>query len=178
MAGSSARNAITLHPRRSGTQQIPPILVEFVDRRAGQRATPKDEDAYELLSDRLEFSVLSMLEGATDLPLAPPREALDPLAHDEGNHPQLGLGPRSTGRCPGRNDRVVLAASPLEKRNERPTNWPARDSTAWCSGPPPRESEMEPYFVELSSIVRDYLENQFDLRGARVDDGRVFGAIQ
>ena len=40
----------TLQPPMSGEQQIPPIMIEFVDRRPGQTATPDDEDAYEVVN--------------------------------------------------------------------------------------------------------------------------------
>ena len=50
-----------LQTRRSGEQAIPPIIIEFVDRRPGQRPAPEGEDAYELLTERLLFSVESVL---------------------------------------------------------------------------------------------------------------------
>ncbi|MBW2274459.1 MAG: hypothetical protein JRG96_14400, partial [Deltaproteobacteria bacterium] len=49
----------------SGALSIPPLLVEFVDRRPGSRPAPEGADAYELLTERIDFEVASVLpEGA------------------------------------------------------------------------------------------------------------------
>ena len=37
-------------------------VVEFVDRRPGQRSAPEGEDSYELLTERLEFTVESVTD--------------------------------------------------------------------------------------------------------------------
>jgi hypothetical protein len=50
-----------LQPPSSGPQAIPPILIEYVDRREGQREAPEGYDAYELLTERLEFEVQSVI---------------------------------------------------------------------------------------------------------------------
>ena len=44
-----------LQPAHSGPQSIPSILVEFVDHRPGHPTAPEGEDAYELLTERIEF---------------------------------------------------------------------------------------------------------------------------
>ena len=60
-----AAQRYTLDTFRSGAQSVPPILIEFVDRRPGRDPAPEGEDAYELLTERLDFEVASLLpEGA------------------------------------------------------------------------------------------------------------------
>ena len=72
----------TLQPYLSGDQFIPPILVEFVDHRAGHPPAPKDSDAFELLTDRIDFTVASVLPTDTMQQLNPPlgKLALQPSA--------------------------------------------------------------------------------------------------
>ena len=74
-----ARQKYRLQPNRSGPQSIPPLRVEFVDRRDGAPAAPEGEDAYELLTDRIAFEVASMLAADAPLELRPPHPALGEL---------------------------------------------------------------------------------------------------
>ncbi len=69
-----------LQPPLSGPQAIPPILIEFVDRRAGQRTAPEGLDAYELLTERIEFEVASVVPDDADAELKPPLGKLPPRA--------------------------------------------------------------------------------------------------
>ena len=50
-----AKQTYRLDPPSSGPQVIPPILIEYVDRREGQQQAPDGLDAYEILTDRIEF---------------------------------------------------------------------------------------------------------------------------
>ena len=85
-AGDSlSRQRYRLQPSRSGPQSIPPLRVEFVDRRNGQQPAPEGEDAYEILTERVRVDVRPIL--AADAPLD-----LEPA------HPDLG--PRRTGLLP------------------------------------------------------------------------------
>ena len=68
-----------LEPPRSGEHSIPPLLVEFVDRRPGAKPAPEGADAYEVLTERVDFSVESVLpENAGDA-LRPMPGRLAPL---------------------------------------------------------------------------------------------------
>ena len=68
----------TLQTTRSGIQSLPPILIEFVDRRPGRNPAPEGEDAYELLTERLEFEVTSELKEGAALRLMGPKPKLGP----------------------------------------------------------------------------------------------------
>ncbi|HPG28250.1 MAG TPA: hypothetical protein PLW10_21640, partial [Myxococcota bacterium] len=50
-----------LQPARSGTQSIPPLRVEFVDRRPGRPPAPEGEDAYEILTERIALEIEPIL---------------------------------------------------------------------------------------------------------------------
>ena len=54
-------------------------IVEFVDRRPGQRAAPDGEDAYELATEAIEFTVGLVVPSHADADLIPPLGALAPL---------------------------------------------------------------------------------------------------
>ena len=128
-----------LQPPSSGKQTVPPILIEYVDRRPGEREAPEGYDAYELLTERIEFEVQSVIPKDAKADLKPP----------------LGeLGPRETPPAP-RWPWVVAAlvllaaaspfavrayfswrrkARPAERLRDRPSEAPA------TAGQPPPES--------------------------------------
>ena len=147
----------------SGEQSIPPLIIEFVDLRAGQRRAPEGEDAYEILTDRLPFTVTSALPSAADVDLKPARGELPPLAKP-GTTRNITLGA------------VVLAAVVAVALFGWLRRWRTHQSqqTAYevakarlehlRASPTPTGDSVDPYFVELTTIVRQYLEAQFDLR--------------
>ena len=159
-----ARQRYTLQPSRSGPQSVPPILIEFVDRRAGRPLAPEGEDAYELLTERLEFDVVSVLPEDAPLELRPLRAELPPLAS-----PRRPAWPFVVAA-------LVLLAAALPFGLSRWLAYRSRarrrsafeiaraELDALLARPSPTESELEPFFVELSGIVRRYLENRFGLR--------------
>ena len=69
----------TLQPYLSAAQSIPPILIEFIDHRPGQKPAPDDFDAYEILTDRIDFLVKSVVPANTAHELKPPLGELDLL---------------------------------------------------------------------------------------------------
>ena len=153
----------TLQPPLSGEQQIPPIMIEFVDRRPGQQPAPQDEDAYELLTERLEFSVASVTPSAAAADLKPPLGELTPIAAPGPAHWPWLLAAVI----------ILLAASPFVWRFYRSWRSRARRRSAFdvasarlqelIDKPRPAAQMMKPFFIELSAIVRQYLENRFAL---------------
>ena len=65
------RQKYRLQPARSGAQSIPPLRVEFVDRRDGHPPAPDGEDAYEVLTERLSLEVTPILAADDPLDLRP-----------------------------------------------------------------------------------------------------------
>lgn len=161
-----ARQRYTLQASRSGAASIPPLLIEFVDRRPGRPPAPEGEDAYELLTERLPFEVQSVLASDASLELTPPRGELGPLETPGGPvWPWLLAG-----------GAVLAAAAPFAARL-----WAARRSRsrqrsayevaraeldALLYGPRPASDDVaavDAFYVALSGIVRRYLESRFGL---------------
>jgi hypothetical protein len=160
-----ARQRYTLQPSRSGPQSIPPLLVEFIDRRPGQTPAPEGEDAYELLTERLDFEVASVLPDAAPLELRPARGELAPLAEPGPPlWPIVLVALAVTGALAPFAVRAWLAHRARARR--RSASEVARaELSELLAGPRPRDAgEMDAFFVQLSGIVRRYVENRFGLR--------------
>jgi len=150
----------------SGPRYIPPLAIEFVDRRTGMRPAPEGEDAYEVLTERLDFQVRSVLpEEAADRALEPPLGALAPLGASGGaakgwiwllTLPVLlavafgvhwWLGARTKARQASAHER---ASARLRALMARPR--------------PEGATAVDAFFVDLSDLVRHYLEDRFGLQ--------------
>jgi hypothetical protein len=153
--GTRARQVYRLQPKQSGAQSIPALRVEFVDRRAGQAPAPEGEDAYEILTDRVALDVATILAADAPLELRPA-------------HPDLGAGARRLPWWAGWRTRglLVLAAPLIRSSAHRaPARgaYRARSSSMLLAGKTAAET-MDAFYVQLSLIVRRYLENRFALR--------------
>lgn len=158
-----ATQRYVLQPPRSGKQNIPPIMVEFVDRRKGARPAPEGLDAYELLTDRLSFEVRSALPADAGAELNPP---LGELPHLEGSRILTWpwavalltvIGAAVFGwRAWSASRRKALRLSAYDIAADRLMKLLKRT--------PKEPAQVDAFFVELSAIVRWYLENRFELR--------------
>ncbi len=152
-----------LQPPMSGKLAIPPLMIEFVDRRPGQRQAPDGEDAYEILTERLPFEVSSIVPDDADADLKPPLGKLEALAT-----PGAPWWPALLGIT------LLLALiAPFAWRYWNTWRARARQRSAFdiadsrlrqlLSMPRPDSSHMDAFFVELSDIIRHYLEDRFAL---------------
>lgn len=162
--GSEARQTYRLQPSRSGAQSIPALRVEFVDRRDGHPPAPEGEDAYEILTERVALEVKPVLAADAPLELRPP-------------HPDLG--PRRIGGLPlwgwllGAGA-VLALASPLlwrawtayqaHQRQRSAYEIARSELDALLARGRPQAETVDAFYVQLSLIVRSYLENRFALR--------------
>lgn len=155
----------TLQPSLSGEQSIPPILVEFVDNRPGQKAAPDDLDAYEMLTDRFDFEVQSVLPSDASSELKPVLGELQPL-NEMTTTSQIGLlllGLLAVGAAVfgflfwKKSRRYVQRRNAYELARQRLDQELGKVA-------PETDAEIEDYFVAISKIVRTYLEDRFDLR--------------
>jgi len=162
--GRIARQTYRLQPAHSGTQTIPPLRIEFVDRRDGQSPAPEGEDAYEVLTARISFEVAPILADDAPLELRPA---------------QPNLGPR---RSPSKAWWVwamgmlfaVAAVAPfawrgfiaMRERQRRQSAYEVARSELdlLLQAGRPTEKTMDGFYVKLSLIVRTYLEDRFALR--------------
>jgi hypothetical protein len=174
--GVVASQKYRLQPPTSGSHSIPPILIEFVDRRPGQRPAPEGQDAYELLTPRLDFEVESVLPDSATQELKPPLGALQPLNRTAARRwlPWSLLG-------------LMLAAAPLVVWYWRRSRHRARRRSAYeiargrldrlLRQPLPAGSQIDNFFVELSDIVRHYLEDRFELRAPELTTEEFLDAV-
>ncbi len=159
-----ARQRYRLQPKRSGKTSIPALRIEFVDRRPGQKPAPEGEDAYEILTDRIALDVATILAADAPLELRPP-------------HPDLGR--RDLGGWPlwaalGGALLLLAFAAPALLRAFAAHRSRRRSQSAYeiarseldlllARGTPGPEA-LDAFYVELSLVVRRYLENRFALR--------------
>ena len=145
----------------SGEHTIPPITIEFVDRRPGQRAAPEDEDAYELLTERLAFTVESVVPADAGSELKPP---LGPLAALDANATRHWPWVVTTVGAILAVAMVVVIMRLRGHRRQRSAYDIARTRLdALEARPRPDADAMDAFFVELSDLVRHYLEDRFTL---------------
>jgi hypothetical protein len=153
-----------LQPPRSGSQSIAPIMIEFVDHRPGAKAAPDDMDAYELLTERLAFEVQSVLPTDADADLEPPLGKLPPLASATATSRLWWFVVAG----------LIAVAAPFAWRYWLAARRTARQRSAYdiaterlgrlLTWPRTEAAEIDAFFVELSALVRRYVEDRFELR--------------
>jgi HAMP domain-containing protein len=155
----------TLEPPHSGEHSIPPLLIEFVDRRPGAKASPDGSDAYEVLTERVDFTVQSVL----------PENASGDLRPMPGRLSARGIGGMPYWMLLVALLVVLLIASPFLYRawvartvreRQRSAYQIARGEldTLLEGESRPDAENIQAFYVMLSGIIRRYLEDRFDLR--------------
>jgi hypothetical protein len=159
-----ARQKYRLQPARSGTQSIPPLRVEFVDRRDGHTPAPDGEDAYEVLTERVKLEVTPILAADAPLDLRPPQPDLG--KRRSGGPPWwvwlagLGVVLAAVGPFAWR----AYAAARTRQRQRSAYEVARGELDALLAGGLPSAGTMDAFYVQLSLIVRSYLEDRFGLR--------------
>jgi hypothetical protein len=167
----------TLQTPTSGEHLLPSILIEFIDRRPGQPPAPDDQDAYELLTESLAFSVQSVVPDSASADLSPPLGPLRPLGASERAVWPIALAVF-----------VLLAAiSPFAYRAWLAWRVRAAVRSAYevarseldqlLAGPRPTGEQVGPFFVELSGVVRRYLERRFQVRSPELTTERFLEVV-
>jgi hypothetical protein len=161
-----ARQRYTLQPSRSGPLGIPPLLVEFVDRREGRAAAPEGEDAYELLTERIELDVSTVLPADAPLDPRPALGALGPRAAPGGPvWPWLlVIGLALLAASPFAARAMLAARAQRRRRSAYDVARGELDALLYGPRPDADGDAMDLFFVRLSGIVRCYLEDRFGLR--------------
>ncbi len=152
-----------LQPPRSGKQIIPPIVIEFVDRRNGAKPAPEGFDSYELLTERLSFEVQSVLPSDVRVELNPPLGELSLKGSSGGRIWVWALGLLLLFGVAFWVWRVWLASRQKARRRSAYEIAMGR-LTELVSRSPNDPEQVDAFFVELSDIIRWYLENRFELR--------------
>ncbi len=156
----------TLQPFLSGEQSIPPILIEFIDNRPGSQPSPDDFDAYELLTERIDFTVKSVvLDSATD-ELKPPLGELELPTPSSARTKWVLIAVALTSIATV--IALLLFASRLRtqilKRNAYEIAKQKLDRLLEDRNSASPTLSIEQFYVEISALVRQYLENRFEVR--------------
>ena len=150
----------------SGDHAIPPILIEFVDRRPGEKQAPDGLDAYELLTERINFRVESVLVDDATVELNPPlgrlanREAEPEPTSSLWTYLGIGLGATLLASV------LWLGITLYRKRVIRKSAYEIarRQLDRLLEQDFKNSNEIDSFYVSLTRIVRQYLENRFELR--------------
>jgi hypothetical protein len=166
-----------LQPPSSGKQAIPPILIEYVDRREGQREAPEGLDAYELMTDRLEFEVQSVSSSDATDALKPPLGKLLPReSAPSPGWPWVALATVALGAAGVLGGRAFLAWRRRARRESAYDVARARLDRLLARPRPTREL-VDAFYVELSSIVRRYLEDRFEMRAPELTTEEFLASV-
>ena len=166
----------TLQPYLSGPQRIPPILIEFVDHRAGQKATPEDADAYEILTDAIAFEVRSVLPKTASNELKPPLGELELPVEVSQSHLAIGIGLSVLSVAAGLALWVVWRRRRQRARRRNAYEVARARLDQLLSRPLPQDAAaIERFFVDISAIVRRYLEDRFELRAPELTTEEFLG---
>jgi hypothetical protein len=162
--GVIARQRYRLQPAHSGSQAIPPLRVEFVDRREGQRPAPPGEDAFEILTERIALEIAPVLAEGAPLELRPAHRDLGRREVWSGKVWVWLIGLLIVVAALGPFGwRFFVAARERQRRQSAYEVARADLDTLLAAGRPTAET-MDAFYVQLSLIVRTYLEDRFALR--------------
>jgi hypothetical protein len=178
--GTRESQRYTLEAPMSGKQTIPALLVEFIDRRPGQPGAAASADVHELLTDEVTIEVASALpEGAVADKLRPPRGRLDevwppPVPASRKILIAAGIG-LAVAAYFGR--RAWLEARARRARRTAFDVAFARLAALERGGTPAPEA-ADAWYVELSAIVRRYIEDRYGLRAPELTTEEFFEALR
>lgn len=159
--GQLHEQTYTLEAQTSGKHRIPPLRLEMIDARgSGDRAKPQ-----ELLTDEIALDVAPVKAEAVDAALAPAHGPLDPDVG--GTNWVLVLGLASLALVLGSGSILAVRALRAKRRIEQQRS--AYDEAvgrlrALESSGAPDATRADAWFVELSLIVRSYLEKRYEIR--------------
>ena len=150
----------TLEAPTSGKHRVPPLRLQFTDGRGSASAKPQ-----ELLTEEVSLDVAPVKEGAATGELRPAAGPLDP---DVGGLPWTWILLAASGAM------VIAAGSVLAFRAYRARRRRARQRSAYDDAiaklralearGAPADADTDAWFVELSAIVRTYLERRYVIR--------------
>jgi hypothetical protein len=147
----------------SGKQKIPPLLVEFVDRRGGASGT--STGPRELLTEEIGIEVASVLGGEEKA--AELRGPLGPLPEGGEGGPRARW-PWAAGGLGALGLAVAVAVWGRRRREEEEVRDPLAAALARLAALEgrglPASDAADGWYVEISAIVRRYLEDRFALR--------------
>ena len=155
----------SLYSPPSGEHAIPPILVEFVDRRPGEQEAPEGLDAYELFSERIDFKIASVAVADASAELNPAMGKIEPYTSPtESVRPWIAwaIGSILGLAIVGLLFVLIFFRTTVVRRSAYELARKQLDQL--MNQPQPSGEEIDEFYVALTSIIRTYLENRFSLR--------------
>ena len=164
-AGAHQIETYTLEAPSSGKQRVPPLRLEMIDGRATAAGGKETGKPQEILTDEVPLDIAPVKEAEVGAQLRPAAGPLDP---DIGGMPWATLLLIASGAM------VVVAGSVLAYRGWRTRRRIALQRSAYddaiaqlgvlaARGAPGAE-DADAWFVQLSAIVRRYLERRYEIR--------------
>ncbi|MDE0884614.1 MAG: hypothetical protein OSB70_03660 [Myxococcota bacterium] len=166
----------TLQAPASGEHLLPPILLEFIDHRPGHPAAPDELDAYEILTESIPFAIESMVPDSASADLSPPMEKLDPIGSDRTAWEWLAAAAFVLGLAGFFGFRAWQRWS-LNAAVRSAWDMANSELEMLLASPLPRGERVNEFFVDLSGIVRRYLENRFSLRSPELTTERFLEEV-
>jgi hypothetical protein len=166
--GQVQEQTYTLEAYASGRHRIPPLRLEMIDARGGGgsgSAADARSKPQELLTEEIPLEIAPVPAASVDADLKPPRGALDPRVG--GTSPLVILGAVSLALVLGSGGLLLLRAARARRRIQQQRS--AYDEAVSAlraledRGAPDAEA-ADAWFVELSAIVRRYLEQRHEIR--------------
>lgn len=160
--GQVHEQTYTLEPPSSGRQRIPPLRFEMTDNRKDTAVSSKPQ---EILTDEVPLEVVPIAGEAASAELRPAAGELDPeiggisyvaLIALVCGALVLGSGSVLAYRAFRARRRVALQRSAYDEA--------VAELRALENQGPPDETSADRWFVELSAIVRRYLEHRYEIR--------------
>ncbi|MEM9367613.1 MAG: hypothetical protein AAGD07_16605 [Planctomycetota bacterium] len=173
-----SKQTYRLDPPASGKNVIPPILIEYVDRREGQKPSPEDLDAYEVLTDRIVFEVQSVLPTDATVDLHPPLGELAPRPTESQSRWPWFMGVLALGACIA-SPFVVRAVLASRQRSRRRSAYEVAQArmNALLSQTRETPEQIDRFYVQLSDIVRRYIEDRFEMRAPELTTEEFLDSI-
>lgn len=163
-SGQHHEQTYTLEAQTSGRHRIPPLRLEVLDARTADPAGGKPR-AQELLTDEVPLEIAPVDAAAVGATLKPALAELDPEVGGTSGIAILGLVSAIVVLGSG----TVLALRGLRARRKREQVRSAYDTAVAQlreleGRGAPDATAADAWFVELSAIVRRYLEHRYEIR--------------
>lgn len=161
--GQRFEQIYTLTAQASGRQRIPPLRFELVDTRKG--TTGDAAKPQEVLTDEVPLEIAPVAAETAAAQLRPAAGELDPDVGGIGWLALLGIasGVAVLGSGSVLAFRALRARRRIEQQRSAYDDAVAQLRALETSGPPD-DTTADGWFVSLSSIVRRYLEQRYDIR--------------
>jgi hypothetical protein len=161
--GQITEQTYTLEATTSGKHRVPPLRLEMIDARAGNEKVGKK--AQEILTDEIPLDVLPVKAEVASAEMKPAMGEIDPDVGGTSWVLLLGIGSGIAILVSG----TILSVRALRARRRVVRQVSAYEDAVTelerleRAGAPDADG-ADAWFVELSSIVRRYLEHRFEIR--------------